>query len=154
MTQPTLDRPVLIRPAAPEDLPEVHRMMIALAARHGLTARITPALLGRIAGGGAARILVAFRQDSPQGHPVAYTMLIRERNMIAGADWGFVEQLYVQAPDRGQGIGRALLEAARAEAAAAGCAGMTVSTRPGMAGEALVFRAMGPLAAGPCLAAE
>jgi GNAT superfamily N-acetyltransferase len=151
MTLPTLDRPALIRHAVAEDLPEVHRMLIALAARHGLPVTITPAVLGRIARGQAARILVAFRQDSPQRHPAGYALVLLERNMIAGADWGFVEQLYVQTPDRGRGIGRALLAAAKAEAVAAGCAGQTVSTRPVMDGATLAFRAVGPVL---CLAAE
>jgi GNAT superfamily N-acetyltransferase len=57
----------------------------------------------------------------------------------------------VQTPDRGRGIGRALLAAAKAEAVAAGCAGQTVSTRPVTDGATLAFRAVGPVL---CLAAE
>lgn len=154
MTDPIPDRAALIRPAMAEDLPEVHRMLIALAARHGLSATITPAVLARIARGRAARILVAFREDSPQRHPVGFALVLLERNMIAGADWGFVEQLYVQAPDRGRGIGRRLLAAAKAEAAAAGCAGVTLRTRPDIDGATLAFRALGALERQPCLAAE
>ncbi len=142
---------ITIRPAGPADLPEVHRMALALGARHGQTATITPERLRRIADGPAARILVAFREDSPQRHPVGHVLLLVERNMVACADWGFVEQLYVQAPDRGRGIGRALLEAARAAAEGSGCAGVTVATRPETDGAALAFRALG---AGLCLAAE
>lgn len=140
MSTPT----VTIRRATAEDLPETHRMMIALGAQHGLPATLTPRVLARIAlDGPAARLLVAHRTDSPQRHPVGHALLILGRNMVAGATWGFVEQLYVQAPDRGQGIGRALLAAARAEALAAGCAGVTVSSRPETDGSALGYRALG-----------
>ncbi|MBL9072215.1 GNAT family N-acetyltransferase [Tabrizicola sp.] len=137
--------PVTTRPATAGDLPEVHRMLIALAARHGMPATITPRVLARIAlEGRAARLLVALRADSPQRHPVGFVLLILGRNMVAGADWGVVEELYVQEPDRGRGIGRALLAAARAAAADAGCEGLTISTRPETDGAALVWRALGP----------
>lgn len=151
MSAPT----VTVRPATPEDLPEVHRMLIALAARTAAPATITPRVLSRIAlEGRAARLLVALRPDSPQRHPVGYALLIVGRNMVAGSDWGFVEQLYVQEPDRGRGIGRALLAAARDAAAKAGCDGVTVSTRPVADGSALTWRALGPDLAEPRFAAE
>jgi GNAT superfamily N-acetyltransferase len=143
MTTLTLERPITIRLATPEDLPEVHRMLIALAAQHGETATITPPLLERIAQGRAARLLVAKLEDSPQRHPVGYALLLATPNMVAGAQWGFVEHLFVQAPDRKRGIGRALIAAAKAEAARADCAGLTVSTRPENDGAALAYRALG-----------
>ena len=136
--------PVTIRLAQADDLPEVHRMLIALAARAGAALPITAQVLTKIARQGpAARLLVAHRTDSPQRHPVGFALLLIGRNMIAGADWGVVEQLYVQEPDRKRGIGRALLAAARSEADAAGCAGVTVSSRPETDGSALCWRALG-----------
>jgi GNAT superfamily N-acetyltransferase len=142
MPPKTLDRPATIRLARPEDLPEVHRMMIALAATHGEAATITPRVLERIAlQGRAARLIVAMLPDSPQRHPVGYALVILSRNMVANAEWGFVEQLYVQEPDRKSGIGRALLAAARAEAVKAGCAGLTISTRPESDSAVLAYRA-------------
>jgi GNAT superfamily N-acetyltransferase len=135
---------ITIRLATEADLPETHRMLIALAAQSGLPTAITPPVLARIAlEGRAARLLVAHRTDSPQRHPVGYALLLVGRNMVAGAEWGFVEQLYVQEPDRGRGIGKALLAAAREMAGQAGCEGVTVSTRPETDGSALVWRALG-----------
>jgi GNAT superfamily N-acetyltransferase len=146
---------VTIRPALPEDLPEVHRMLIALAARSGTAATLTPRILTRIAREGrAARLLVAHRTDSPQRHPVGYVLLLIGKNRVAGADWGVVEQVYVQEPDRGRGIGRALMAAARESAARAGCAGVTVSSRPETDGSALVWRALGMELDLPRFAAE
>lgn len=154
MTTPDIST-VTVRRAVPEDLPEVHRMLIGLVAQKGRTATITPPVLARIAmQGRAARLLVAHRPDSPQRHPVGYALLLVGRNMVAGAEWGVVEQLYVQEPDRGRGIGRALLAAARDEAAKAGCAGVTVSSRPATDGSALTWRALGMDRLEPRFAAE
>ncbi|MFN5997800.1 MAG: GNAT family N-acetyltransferase [Paracoccaceae bacterium] len=144
MSVMTDETPVTLRLARPEDLPEVHRMLIALTAQAGEAATITPHMLDRIAlQGQTARLVVALRPDSPQRHPVGYALMLMTRNMIAGAKWGFVEQLYVQVPDRKRGIARALIAAARAEATQAGCKGVTVATRPECDGAALVFRASG-----------
>lgn len=146
---------VTTRLATEADLPETHRMQIALAAQTGQSATITPRILARIAlEGPAARLLVAHRTDSPQPHPVGFALMLVERNMVAGAEWGFVEQLYVQEPDRGHGIGRALLAAARQKAADARCEGVTVSSKPETDGSALVWRAMGVDALEPRFAAE
>lgn len=146
---------VTTRLATEADLPETHRMLIALAAHTGRTATITPRVLARIAlEGPAARLLVAHRTDSPQPHPVGFALMLVERNMVAGTEWGFVEQLYVQEPDRGRGIGRALLAAARELAAKAGCEGVTVRSQPEMDGSALVWRALGVEALEPRFAAE
>jgi GNAT superfamily N-acetyltransferase len=136
--------PVAVRRAVADDLPEVHRMLIALGAQSGERVTITPRVLARIAlDGPATRLLVAHRRDSPQRHPVGYALMLVGRNMVTGTGWGFVEQVYVQQPDRGRGIGRALLAAARDEAGRAGCSGVTVSSRPVQDGSALGYRALG-----------
>lgn len=149
---PTPD--IAVRLATPDDLPETHRMLIALAARSRGAATITPPILARIAEGRASRLLVAHRTDSPQRHPVGFALLLVGRNMVAGEEWGFVEQLYVQEPDRKRGIGRALLAAAREAAAKAGCQGLTVSSQPETDGSALVWRALGVDSLEPRFAAE
>lgn len=155
MSTPETTRPVTTRLATPDDLPEVHRMLIALAAQCGVPARITPPVLARIAlEGRAARLLVAHRTDSPQRHPVGYALLLVGRNMVAGAEWAVVEQLYVQEPDRKRGIGRALLAAARQVAAETGCEGVTVSSRPETDASALAWRALGMDSLEPRFAAE
>lgn len=153
---PTPAPTVTVRLATPDDLPETHRMLIALAAQTGAPVRITPPVLARIAlEGRAARLLVAHRTDSPQRHPVGFALLLVGRNMVAGADWGFVEQLYVQEPDRKRGIGRALLTAARELATKVKCEGVTVSSKPETDGSALVWRARGlDLSEEPRFAAE
>jgi GNAT superfamily N-acetyltransferase len=74
---------------------------------------------------------------------VGYALVIIGRNMVAGAKWGVVEQVYVQVPDRACGIGRALLAAARTAAEEAGCAGVTISSRPETDRAVLAWRAQG-----------
>ncbi|MDZ4086026.1 MAG: GNAT family N-acetyltransferase [Tabrizicola sp.] len=155
MSAPEPAPTVTVRLATPDDLPETHRMLIALAAQAGASVRITPPVLARIAlEGRAARLLVAHRTDSPQRHPVGFALLLVGRNMVAGAEWGFVEQLYVQEPDRKRGIGRALLTAAREMAAKAGCAGVTLSSTPELDGSALAWRSLGVDVLEPRFAAE
>ncbi len=145
---------VTVRLATPEDLPETHRMLIALTTQSGAAATITPQMLARIVEGRASRLLVAHRTDSPQRHPVGFALLLMGRNMVAGAEWGVVEQMYVQELDRKRGIGRALLEAAKETATKVGCQGVTVSSRPETDGPALVWRALGVNSLEPLFAAE
>lgn len=136
--------PVTVRPAEAHDLPEIHRMLVALAAHHGDQATITPADLRRLClQGEGARLLVAGLDDSPARHPVGYALLLLRRNMITGTASDEINQLFVQEPFRRQGVGRALIAAARALAAAEGMAGLTIGTHPANGAAAAAYRAMG-----------
>ncbi|MEF3048593.1 GNAT family N-acetyltransferase [Pseudotabrizicola sp. L79] len=137
-------KPVTIHRATPPHLPEVHRMLIALAAHHGDQATITPDALRRIAlQGPAARLLVAMLDDSPQRHPVGYALLVLRPDLITGGQGCAIEHLFVQAPLRHQGIGRALIDGARALARDEGCTGLTIGTHPENDAAILGYRAMG-----------
>lgn len=103
---------ITIHTAEAEHLPEVHRMLIALARHRGAEPTTTPAALAQIAfDDPQARILVARLADSPARHPVGYVLVRQDR---AGAS---VEQIYVQPPFRGLGVGRALAAAVQPEPA-------------------------------------
>lgn len=130
-----------IRPATAEDLPEVHRMLIALAAHQGDQAAITPALLRAALDQPGTRLLVACLADSPARHPVGYLLLTERRDLITGRSAAVIEQLFVQMPFRSRGLGRALLAAARAAAQAQGATGLTLAA-PG-AQAARACRALG-----------
>lgn len=137
-------KPVTIRLAAPEHLPEVHRMLIALAAHHGDEATITPEVLRRIAlQGPGARLIVATLDDSPLRHPVGYALLLLRPNMVTGRQSYDINQLFVQAPLRQQGIGRTLIEGAKKLALEEGRAGLTIGTHPENDAAVLAYRAMG-----------
>ncbi len=149
---------VTIRLAAPEHLPEVHRMLIALAAHHGDEASITPDVLRRIAlQGPHARLIVATLDGSPMRHPVGYALMLLRPNMITGQQIYTVDHLYVQEPVRRMGIGRALIEGAKRLAVEEGRAGLVIGTHPENDAAALALRAMGLAelpATGPRFAAE
>ncbi len=103
---------IAIQTAEAEHLPEVHRMLIALAHHRGAEPTTTPAVLAQIAfDDPRARLLVARLTDSPARHPVGYA-LIRQ-----GQGGAVLEQLYVQPPFRGLGVGRALAAAVQPEPA-------------------------------------
>lgn len=149
---------VTIQLAAPEHLPEVHRMLIALAAFHGDQATITPQALRRLAfQGPGARLLVATLDDSPQEHPVGYALLVLRANMVTGGQSYVIDHLYVQEPLRRQGIGRALIKGARILARDEGRAGLVIGAHPSNDTAAQAYRAMGLAelpASGPRFAVE
>lgn len=137
-------KPVTIRLAAPEHLPEVHRMLIALASHHGDQATITPDALRRIAlQGPNARLIVAILDDSPMQHPVGYALLILRPNMVTGTQSYVIDHLFVQEPLRRQGIGRALIDGARQLALDEGRAGLAIGAHPRNTIAAAAYRAMG-----------
>lgn len=137
-------KPVTIRLAAPEHLPEVHRMLIALAAHHGDQASITPQVLRRIAlQGPGARLIVATLDDSPLRHPVGYALMLLRPNMVTGEQTYVIDHLFVQEPLRRHGIGRALIDGARKLAQEEGRSGLIIGTHPENDGAALAYRAMG-----------
>lgn len=149
---------VTIQLAAPEHLPEVHRMLIALAHHHGDEATITPDVLRRIAlQGPGARLIVATLNDSPLRHPVGYALLLLRPNTITGRHYYVMDHLFVQQPLRRQGIGKALIAGAKKLALDEGRAGLVIGTHPENDGAALAYRAMGLAelpASGPRFAVE
>ncbi|WP_225029471.1 GNAT family N-acetyltransferase [Xinfangfangia pollutisoli] len=135
---------LLVRAARPEDLPEVHRMLIALAAHHGDAATITPARLAELCfETGEALVLVACLPGSPARDPVGYALVTRRHEMTSGRMLQEVTHLYVQPPFRGRGLARALIEAARALALAGAAQRLTIGADLRNQGAAETYRRMG-----------
>lgn len=130
---------VTVHPAGADDLPEVHRMLVALAAHHGDIATITPAQLAHLLQGAEARALVACLPGSPARHPVGYALITRRLEVISGHLLQDITHLYVQPPFRRRGVARALIAAAQAEQAAR----LTIGTHPGNDTAAAAYRRMG-----------
>ena len=136
--------PIEIRPVEADHLPELHRMLIELAAHHGDVATITPPRLRAcVLDGPDLRGLVAFPSDRPSRLPVGYALLARRVDLITGRTGYDIAHLFVQDVFRGQGIGRALISAARDLALAEGCTRLTIGTHPANSGAAAAYRAMG-----------
>lgn len=125
--------PVTIQPATLAHLPEVHRMMHALAAHEGVELALTPRGLRTLALEAApVRLLVALLDNSPLRHPVGYALMLPRPEAGTGrAVYGIV-QLIVQDPLRGQGVGRALIDAAAELARKEGMAEAFIASVPEM----------------------
>lgn len=135
---------VAVRPARPADLPEVHRMLIALAAHHGDAATITPPRLAELSfETGEALVLVACLPGSPAPDPVGYALVTRRHEMTTGRMTQEVTHLYVQPPFRGRGLARALLDAARDLAQAGAATRLTIAADRRNRAAAEAYRHMG-----------
>ncbi len=134
---------VTVHPAESSDLPEVHRMLVALAAHHGDTATLTPGQLARLLQGPEASALVACLPGSPARHPVGYALITRRHEMISGHLLLDITHLYVQPPFRGMGIARTLIAAAQEQAVTERALDLTIGTHPENKASAATYRHMG-----------
>jgi ribosomal protein S18 acetylase RimI-like enzyme len=118
-------RVAAIRLALPEDAPTFGRLLHAFNAEFGdptptaevLAARAAPLLE-------SGEIVVLFAGDGPEGFA---QLRFRPSLYFVGSD-AYLEELYVVPKRRGEGIGRALLEAVLAEARARGAAHIDLCT--------------------------
>lgn len=118
-----------IRPARPDDLSALLRMVHALAAHHGDDAAVTEADLARdlFSARPWMQVLLA---ETPDG-PVGYAALLPIAQLQKGVRGMELHHLYVAPDDRGSGIGGLLIEAAGDHARRQGCSYMSVGTHPG-----------------------
>jgi ribosomal protein S18 acetylase RimI-like enzyme len=116
------------RPAAPADLPDLVRMIRALAAHHGDASGIDEASLAGLAFGPhpAVTLLVA----GEPGHLRGYAALVPLLRLQFGQRGADLHHLWVEPQHRRQGIGKALIAQACATAQAGGAAYLTVGTHP------------------------
>lgn len=118
----------LIRPANPADCTALCQMIGLLAQHHGDTPGLTPADLDRDLFGPQswAEVLVA---DGPTGL-MGYAALTRAVQLQHGGRTMDLHHLFVQEAARGQGLGKALVQAAIDLAQSRGCLWLTVGTAP------------------------
>ncbi|MBR2657286.1 MAG: GNAT family N-acetyltransferase [Loktanella sp.] len=117
-----------IRAATDRDIPDVIRMINALATHHGDTAEISEAELMRDAYSDRPwlHLLVAQSGDTMLGYAALFGTVqlhMGRRDMV-------VHHMYTDPDYRGQGIGQALVEACKQEARAQSCAYLEVGTDP------------------------
>jgi len=117
----------------------VARMSHALAAHHGDEGALEAGRLAELVAAGWLQVLVAERS----GTLVGYAALVRTLKTHKGVCGLHLDNLYVRTRSRGQGIGRALLAAAREEALRQGCSALTIGTAEGNSAAARLYLAEG-----------
>ncbi len=119
---------ILIRPTRPDDLHAICDMSGELAAHHGDVAQVSVEDLLFLTQGPRpwAECLIA----EHAGLPIGFAALVRRVQLHMARKLMDLSQLYVAPEWRGQGIGRALIEASVSEARLAGCAEMTLGVHP------------------------
>jgi len=130
-----------IRPVTENDLPEVHAMVCHLARHHGDTAQLTLDDLARDALGAHPwlTVLVAEAAQGLSGY-AALCPLAQLQFGVRGMD---LHHLFIRDNMRGQGVGRALVDACIGVAQARGCRFLAVGTDPGNRAAQEAYVAMG-----------
>ncbi|WGF87003.1 GNAT family N-acetyltransferase [Marinivivus vitaminiproducens] len=131
----------VVRRALPGDASGLLHLIGQLSAHHGDIATIGLAELERdvFTAEPWATALVAEVDDVLAGYAILYR-LYRAQYGQRGMN---LHHLYVEPARRGSGIGRLIVEAARREAEAAGCAYMRVQTEPENLAAQRFYRAVG-----------
>ncbi|MEI6099823.1 MAG: GNAT family N-acetyltransferase [Alphaproteobacteria bacterium] len=131
---------VNIRPAVPDDLPQVHEMIGLLARHHGDEVLISIQDLHRhIFDQVIGHILVAAEEDGLVG----YALILAWPNLATGRARFEIDHLFVMEWRRRAGIGRALIAAARVAALARGAEVLRIGTHPKNLGAQTAYRQMG-----------
>lgn len=132
---------VTVRPVHNDDLPELARMITALAAFNGDVAAINVETLSRDVLGVDPwlHVLIACKQ----GQPVGYAALFRLAQLQFGIRGMDLHHLYVMAGLRGAGLGRRLINAALDYARMQDCAFVTVGTQPFNRAAQAIYRRSG-----------
>ncbi|AXI44950.1 GNAT family N-acetyltransferase [Sulfitobacter sp. SK012] len=118
---------VITRRSVAEDLPDVLKLVQALAAHHGDTPMATLESLRRDCLGPAPWVTVIVAEADGI---VGYAALCRLAQVQFGVRGMDIHHLFVARAQRAKGIGRLLIEASIAEAAAQQCRYLTVGTHP------------------------
>lgn len=129
-----------VRLATPHDLPAILEMIRGLSLYHGETAQVTPDQLQRIFFGTApmGTALIATDGETPLGYAgLTPTMVLHEAKIRID-----IHHLFVHEPHRSQGIGTALIQAAKAHAQAIGANRLTIGTDPENTKTIATYRAM------------
>lgn len=120
--------PFSTRPARPDDIPHLCEMITALAAFHGDTARISPEKLQQNLFTTPPWISVIVAQDEIA--LLGYAALYPQFQLQFATRSMDMHHLFVAPSHRGQGVGKALINAAIDHAKSNGCTSLCVGTHP------------------------
>jgi GNAT superfamily N-acetyltransferase len=114
-----------VRPAEASDADDVARLAAALAMSFEFSAdRFRENYSSLLADEGACLLLAV-----NSGESIGYLLGFRHLTFYANGPVGWVEEIVVRDADRGQGIGRVLMDAFEQWAAAGGCLVIALATR-------------------------
>lgn len=102
-----------IREATPEDVPDILAMIHALADYEKAPQEVvaTPGLLRDALFGDNPSVFALMAQDDDSGESVGFALWFRNFSTWLGRHGVYLEDLYVRPTHRGQGYGKALLQA-------------------------------------------
>jgi len=127
--------------ATPRDLRRMQELIRQLSAFHGDTAAVTLEQLQDIFFGPRSRGIALLARR--MGETVGYAGVIESIIVHSAIPRFDIQHLHVVETQRGQGIGRALIAAAKAHATTHGALGLTIGTDPNNKSAQGAYRAMG-----------
>ncbi len=122
---------VQVRPAEPGDAAAVAGLAAGLARSFEFSRAAFDASFPALVAAGDASLLVAVAGAAGPAGPgcLGYLLGLRHLTFYANGPVAWVEEVYVRDDQRGQGVGRALMEAFERWAAGHGCALVALATR-------------------------
>ena len=126
---------LLIRRAEKKDIPDLHRMLLCIAAFHGEArpdifrtgaAKYTPEELAELLDDSSYCIFVA-EDEGVCGYCFCILQEVQDHLLLQNKRELYVDDLFVDADRRGNGIARALMQTARQQAAESGCSSVTLN---------------------------
>lgn len=127
--------------AKPSDLPHIQKLIRALSAFHGDTATVTLEQLQDIFFGPKAKGMAFVAKDGDQ--IIGYAGVLETIAIHSAIPRLDIHHLHVVDNRRSQGVGKALIAAAKTHATARGAKGLTIGTDPRNATAQAAYRAMG-----------
>lgn len=124
-----------VRTAAAADAPAVARLLHDFNAEFDIptaaAAVLAPRLAALIEAGAATVLLAEGSAAGGEAEPLGLAVLRLRPSLYEGSLDAYLEELYVVPPRRGEGLGRALLEAAMSAAREAGAGRIELGTSTG-----------------------
>jgi len=134
-----MDSDLQIREAGPDDAPAIVALVQELAATGGWHSPVTEEYARSYVAAPSCGVLLAEEAGRVCGL-LSYSM---RPNLFHAGDTALVEELVVHRPDRGRGVGHALMDAFLQGMRARGCIEVSVSTMPDNERARAFYRAHG-----------
>lgn len=122
-----MNDPLLIRPATKEDAPVIHDMVVALARDTGKMNLVTSSVADIARDGFGANPAFKALLALKDGAPVGLALFFPEYSTWRGRRGVYLQDLFVDASVRGEGVGARLIAALAAKAAGEGAVYMRLA---------------------------